>query len=396
MTPPKVHVIARTDRRFLQLVCKNHPGGPRSKSSGTKNRREAERLAALWEKELRQQVEVDPHRTTFAAAFLAYVEGHISGLKHSSRDKPIAHIELFADVQKPRVLADITAQSLSRHATWLRRTPYTVGSKSKIRTETTIDGHFRSIGGFLAWCKEQRYIHEVPARPRFSRSRNRGKGGRMKGRPLTAHEFGQYLKAIPKVRPKSHRAFSRLARGLWLGGLRLEESLILSWDRSTPFSLDLSGEHPLFWIDAESEKGFRDRMLPTAPEFAQWILKTPESDRKGLVFKLPVNHRSKGENASGWTVNRVSKILTAIGKASGVTVNTDGKPASAHDFRRSFCLRWAEKIMPKDLMILARHENIATTMSYYVGRDATRTAAMLWRIHRGDSLGDTTKPSEKQ
>jgi hypothetical protein len=34
--------------------------------------------------------------------------------------------------------------------------------------------------------------------------------------------------------------------------------------------------------------------------------------------------------------------------------------------------------MPAQLMELMRHEPIETTLSYYVGRNAGRTAAILW------------------
>jgi len=34
--------------------------------------------------------------------------------------------------------------------------------------------------------------------------------------------------------------------------------------------------------------------------------------------------------------------------------------------------------MPAQLVELMRHESIDTTLSYYVGRNAERTAAILW------------------
>jgi len=37
--------------------------------------------------------------------------------------------------------------------------------------------------------------------------------------------------------------------------------------------------------------------------------------------------------------------------------------------------------MPAQLMELMRHESIDTTLSYYVGRNAERTAAILWHEH---------------
>ncbi len=80
------------------------------------------------------------------------------------------------------------------------------------------------------------------------------------------------------------------------------------------------------------------------------------------------------------------RIISAIGKASGVKVNettSKGKAvvkfASAHDLRRAFGTRWAQRIMPVDLQQLMRHETIETTMAFYVGQNANETAERLYR-----------------
>ncbi len=54
------------------------------------------------------------------------------------------------------------------------------------------------------------------------------------------------------------------------------------------------------------------------------------------------------------------------------------KYASAHDLRRSFGSRWAERVMPAVLQALMRHESIETTLRYYVGANAERTAETCW------------------
>jgi hypothetical protein len=53
--------------------------------------------------------------------------------------------------------------------------------------------------------------------------------------------------------------------------------------------------------------------------------------------------------------------------------------------------------MPAQLMELMRHKSIDTTLSYYVGRNAERTAAMLWEQDRKtavdlvDNSGEVSK-----
>ncbi len=52
--------------------------------------------------------------------------------------------------------------------------------------------------------------------------------------------------------------------------------------------------------------------------------------------------------------------------------------AGAHDLRRSLGFRWSRLLMPAELQELMRHEEISTTMRYYVGNNADETAKKLW------------------
>lgn len=72
--------------------------------------------------------------------------------------------------------------------------------------------------------------------------------------------------------------------------------------------------------------------------------------------------------------------MSNIGTKATVRVDTH-KTASVHDLRRAFGERWASRLMPPQLMELMRYESIETTLSYYVGRNAERTAAILCREH---------------
>ena len=195
------------------------------------------------------------------------------------------------------------------------------------------------------------------------------------------------------------RAWRRYLTGLWWSGLRLEESLELYWDRDDRLCVDLSDDHPMLRIPAEYEKGDQDRLLPIAPEFAEFLQAIPAEQRRGRVFRL-VGIRGVPIR----TKERVSRMVCRMGKGAGVKVHTHPrtgavKYASAHDFRRSFGERWAARIMPPDLMALMRHENIQTTMRYYVGRNAQKTADAVWDAYRrnlGTVLGTVTPSDEKR
>jgi integrase len=164
------------------------------------------------------------------------------------------------------------------------------------------------------------------------------------------------------------------------------------------------GEHPMLRIPAALEKGNQDRLLPIAPQFAEFLMQTPEADRHGYVFNpKPLTEKRSQRLAEG----QVGRTFSAIGKKAGVKVKTETgkngqlvvKYASAHDLRRSFGLRWASRVMPQVLMELMRHESIETTMRYYVGRNAQSTAAVLWAAHeasKGYTSGYTTPQSKNQ
>jgi integrase len=133
-------------------------------------------------------------------------------------------------------------------------------------------------------------------------------------------------------------------------------------------------------IPAECEKGHRDRLLPITPDFAEFLLKTREADRRGPVFRPLL---LSGKRA---TATQAGRMVALAGELAGVVVNTDPRSgkvkfASAHDLRRSFGNRWAKRVMPAVLQRLMRHESIATTMGYYVDLDADELAEDLYRDH---------------
>jgi integrase len=225
-------------------------------------------------------------------------------------------------------------------------------------------------------------------------------GQRSKGRAITGEEFDRMLAAVPKVigdDPAIVETWKRYLRGLWLSGLRLGESLELYWDRDDRLCVDLSGKRPMLRIPAPLEKGKQDRQLPIAPDFFEFLQEIPEAERTGRVFR-PGRRCHTGERLVD---DRIGRLVSKIGEKAGVKVWThpvsgNVKYASAHDLRRSFGFRWAMKVMPAVLQQMMRHENIDTTMEFYVGRDAEATADEIWQAYgRGNSSGNTASKSSE-
>lgn len=104
-----------------------------------------------------------------------------------------------------------------------------------------------------------------------------------------------------------------LLRGLWLSGLRLGEAVNLHWTDERKLCVDLTGRRPMFRIRAEAEKGNKDRVLPLSPEFAEFLLTTPEDERHGYVFN-PLPRRSQ---SSRLRLQAVSDVIREIGKTAG-------------------------------------------------------------------------------
>lgn len=187
-----------------------------------------------------------------------------------------------------------------------------------------------------------------------------------------------------EISPAAVASWRHYLTGLWLSGLRLTESLEVYWVRPDRLCIDLDGKRPRLRIPVELEKGHRDRLLPITPDFAEYLLATAEADRRGPIFRplMPSGNRANAQLAG--------RMVALIGELARVVVHTDAKTgvvkfASAHDLRRSFGTRWAKRVKTPVLMRLMRHENIATTMAYYVSLECDEIAEELWGV--GSVLG---------
>lgn len=374
----KVRVVRYPDRRHLMMRYTDAiTGKQRARSTGTSNRREAERMAAKWEAELQEGRYQRPNKISWAEFRERYELEKLSSLAPNtalSSSGALNHLERVVDPQ--RLLA-LTATVLSRFQAKLRQE----GMK-----ETTIATHLRHIHAALSWAVSMGFLAKMPEIQMPKRARGLSL---MRGRPITTEEFERMLDKVPEVRPTDSDVWSRYLRGLWLSGLRLEESTVLSWDDEASFCVDLSGRRPRFRIYAEAEKGHQDRLLPMTPDFAEFLQVIPQDERVGCVLKLP--GLFTGEQM---TSARVGRIVSEIGAKAAVVVNkAEGKFASAHDLRRSFGTRWAPRVKPATLQLLMRHRSIETTLKYYVAQDADEVADELWAVYEsGRRQGGQTAP----
>ena len=248
-------------RKYLMMRYTDPITGKRhARSTGTENKREAERIAAKWEADLNAGRYNSPNKITWAEFRMRYEEEKLSSLAEKTQGSGASAMNHLERVINPDRLGKVTSATLSRFQSELRKE----GMK-----DITIAAHLRHLRPASSWAVSVGFLAEVPD----MHLPKRAKGQRfMRGRPITAEELDRMIGVVPQVRPHDPGAWQRYLTGLWLSGLRLEESTVLSWDDDAAFAIDLSGRRPRFRIYAEAEKGHQDRLLPMTPDFAEWIL----------------------------------------------------------------------------------------------------------------------------
>ena len=383
----RVSVYFRNDRKqfFLQYRDPETGNKVRRKPEST-TRRAVDREAAVWQEELNKcRGAHNAGRILWEVFRSLYEEEHVSSLADRTDDKIAGIFNTVERVIKPNRLGDLNEASLSRYSQQLRRSG---------RSENTIKGHLDHISAALSWAEDRGLINKVPKIRKPKRAR---KSRVMKGRPIAEQEFESFLAAVPAAvvpdgdhieagrKPAIIASWQQLLTGLWWSGLRLSEAVCLHWtDRRYICVERLEDATPMLWVPDAHEKGHEDRILPMAPEFAEFLRAIPPQLRSGYVFN-PIPRRKR--YSSRLSDRHVGRVISSIGKEAGVEVRDDEgkvKFASAHDLRRSFGDRWSKRVMPAVLKELMRHDSIETTMRYYIGRDAEATAAVVWSAYSGD------------
>lgn len=356
---PRKPWVTKPDGKRFYVVRWVDPitGTTRQRATEHTRRRDAERVADAMQLELDAGLSVDDtdwldFRRRYLAEGLAHCRpGTVAKWKTAAR--------LVDRRLRPSSVKDLNQNALSK----LRGALAAEGMKA-----STLDSHFRHILAALSWAYSMRMIPGVPHLP-AKRGKKRRK---MKGRPISTEEYERMLDQCP------NDSWRHFLRGLWLSGMRLNEALNLSWDDpSLILVVGVDNRRPMLEIPKELQKSDEDLLYPITPDFAWFLRETPPDERIQYVFDPML---SRGVTRS---LQTASAKICDIGKAAGVvSVPAVGKKkpkfASAHDLRRSFGTRWSLKVMPTVLQQLMRHSDIATTMQFYVGRNAEELADTIW------------------
>jgi integrase len=361
------------------------------------------------EKELQDGMYHERSRLTWADFRERYELEVLSGQRKKTGENLAATFNAIEEHINPANVEAIGPQQISQFAAKLRK----MG-----RAEPTIKRHLTCVRTLLNWAKRQRIIRQVPTIDMPKKGDSTRKT--MRGRPISGEEYERIIEKVPvglavknfdktltagkrlrieNMPTDTVESWRHLLHGLWLSGLRLGEALNLSWDDDRLIMVDFSARRPMFLIRADGQKNGNDEILPMAPEFAEFLLTTPEEKRTGFVF-APHSVNYIGRRLS---LDRVTRVLSRFSRAAGVKVDDTGgkvKYASAHDLRRSFGERWAARVMPHILQQLMRHASITTTMEFYVGRNAETTVDALWdavaNTSANTSVGTPIEPRQEK
>lgn len=367
----RVKVIADGRRGRFVFRWVDQDGRPRQEASDYPAkptlRGRAERAAQELEEKLNaaRSEELDLPWSTFEQR---YARDHLSGLAKKTANLWKTAANHLRSIVAPVTLSDVDAAAIARLSSVLR---------ARGLSESSIATYLAAISAALGWAADMELI---AAKPKVRKpKRARGARKKMRGRPLTGEEFDRFVAAVKAKRPDDHGEWQRLARGLWLSGLRLGEAYVLSWEFRSPLAVDLSGPSPVFRISAAAHKRGVNEILPMAPDFAEWLRATPQRQRRGRVFRVPCR------------LDTASKIVASFGAEAGIVVTPEGATATAHDLRRSFGTRWARRVRPAVLQRLMRHADIKTTMEYYVDLNTDEIGAELLAALPGGALGGATE-----
>lgn len=376
----KVHVVRYKGKRNLMMrYLDPYTGKHVAKTTRTRNRRDAERAAGKWEAELREGRYKKLVQTSWAEFRLKYENEVLPGLAGGTEGNKATVFNHIEKTINPQRVTDLTTPQISKFVATLR---------AKGMRESTLVGHLAHLKPILKWAVSQGYLRAMPEIPKPERGK--GVSQAVRGRALVGEEFDRMLTKVVEKRKRDPEKWKTLLSGLWLSGLRLSEALALSWEEDAEVSVSMSGKYPALRILAEGQKNHQDKLLPIAPEFAEFLLSIPATDRHGLVFGI------YGRGNQPLSTKRASRYISAIGKAAGIITNKkEARYATAHDLRRSFGSKWAKLVKPAVLKELMRHSSISTTMTYYVSQDTEEMGDLL-RMAVGNTQGNTAPYGRKK
>ena len=350
---PVVYVVkGKATSKNWYLRWKQPNGKYKQISSGTANKRTANRLATDKEEELRRTVNRGGNR--WADVSEAYLKKASDSKKLDFRTAEtnfLDFIESAYDYDEFSIL-DVDSDLLEEFRDCLDLSPNSVNSYlTRLRT-------------FFEWCKKKRFVKTVPEVDKLKVSREKKAGGRA----LSDGEVNAIIDACKKILGEPYaKPWDFFIRGLcycWDG------------DESCIRLVGLSTETPL--IEYPRQKTTDDRKFyAVTPKFVEHLRTVKQEKRTGFVFN-PVGRKGK--------ITRAAKTIQALihefsVRANVITKNRlkNGEPkyASAHDFKRCFASWNSHHLSKDDLRSVTRHASENCLEVHYLTKDAEKESVRI-------------------
>ena len=182
----KVYVVRRTGRKNLTMryadpVTDNWI----ERTTGTTSKREAERVAAVWQADLCEGRYKKPSRVTWAEFRDEYYRHVLAHKRDSTVTTYDATFSVFEQLVGPKYVSSINKAVIRKFTTGLRN--------KRQAAPATICRHLRTLQAVLQWAVESDYLAKLPP---FDKPKQPKK--RMGGRPITDEEFHILLSVVPE------------------------------------------------------------------------------------------------------------------------------------------------------------------------------------------------------
>ena len=260
-----VYVVQRSDRKnYVAQWTDPTTGTVKMKSTGTANRREADKFAGQLQLKLESGEDVEADRIEWKELANRYTAEYLSGKALRTRKKFLAirkHVERLIN---PKFAHVLTSSKISKLQGSLR---------SEGMAEATIKSSLSALRACLNWGKKVEILTRVPAFVMPTRT------DKSKGRPLTNDEFQRLLAVVdnPEHQFTHAESIKDFLWGLWFSALRIEEALRLTWN-PTPDGMSLETDVKgiiRLRIEANRDKSTEVRLLPLAIDFQLFLQSTP-------------------------------------------------------------------------------------------------------------------------
>lgn len=318
-------------RPFLYLQWHDPTTGKRrSRSTGTANPDEAERLRADLEYEFRHRLYVEPSRTPWPEFVRRYLAEVMASRRPNTQRAAKRVLEQFGKLANIKTMEDVNERAVSQ---------FTERRRAKGFKEITLAGNLAYLRAALRWAARQKFLRTAPAidLPKLPK--------KLHIKTISRDDWGKIIVEAERSQPE----WVPLLWTAWHTGMRRGELMATRWanDGDGPW-IDL--ERDRIWIPAQWAKADADSWLPIHPDLRA-ILAAVDRPSNGPAF---LNERCDPSD--------VSRTFRAICERAGVR-------AKLHDIRRTFGTRYAHLVHAHVLQRLMRHASISTTLKYYADLD---------------------------